>query len=208
MARVKGPLFSMSASGALGGAIVFGSWKGRPVVRELVIPANPKTAPQLSRRAMLKFLSQSWALIVAADKASWNSRAQSQAISPFNAYCQYNLDKWTQGLWPTTNTVPLTDVTATLGAQTLTGGVGQITISQAISTIGSMWGMAQLLSASTITTFDTTKVRVITQILGGASPFTSVITGLTPGTWWVRGYGFYISANTVGNVASASVVVT
>lgn len=46
MAKVTGPLYSMSASGKIGNALVFFGWKGISVVREWVIPANPKTALQ------------------------------------------------------------------------------------------------------------------------------------------------------------------
>ena len=37
---------SMDASGKFGGAIVFSKWKGRNVVRQLVIPSNPNSAGQ------------------------------------------------------------------------------------------------------------------------------------------------------------------
>lgn len=50
MAKVTGPLMSMEASGAFGGALVFGKWKGRPTVRQLVIPSNPKSANQTVAR--------------------------------------------------------------------------------------------------------------------------------------------------------------
>ena len=46
MAKVKGPLFSMEASGAYGGALVFAQRMGKPVVRKLVTPANPNAASQ------------------------------------------------------------------------------------------------------------------------------------------------------------------
>ena len=46
MAKVSGPLMSMDASGKFGGAIVFSIWKGRNVVRQLVVPANPNSAGQ------------------------------------------------------------------------------------------------------------------------------------------------------------------
>lgn len=42
MAKVKGPLMSMEASGAYGGTLVFGQRKGSSVVRQLVTPANPE----------------------------------------------------------------------------------------------------------------------------------------------------------------------
>lgn len=50
MAKVTGPLMSMDASGGFGGTLVFGKWKGRPTVRQLVIPANPKSANQTIAR--------------------------------------------------------------------------------------------------------------------------------------------------------------
>ena len=46
MAKVTGPLMSMSASGKLADAIVFFTWKGRNVVRQFLKPANPQTADQ------------------------------------------------------------------------------------------------------------------------------------------------------------------
>lgn len=50
MAKVSGPLFSVEASGAYAGVIVFGKWKGRPVARKLVIPSNPQSAGQEAAR--------------------------------------------------------------------------------------------------------------------------------------------------------------
>lgn len=50
MAKVSGPLMSMDASGAFGGALVFGKWKGRPTVRQLVTPSNPQSANQTISR--------------------------------------------------------------------------------------------------------------------------------------------------------------
>jgi len=54
MAKVTGALFSMSASGGFAGALVFGSWKGRPTVRQLVIPANPQSADQMTARNIIR----------------------------------------------------------------------------------------------------------------------------------------------------------
>lgn len=53
MAKVTGPLFSMSASGKLGDAMVFFPWKGLNVVRQWVIPANKMSAPQGNQRVTL-----------------------------------------------------------------------------------------------------------------------------------------------------------
>lgn len=53
MAKLKGPLFSLGASQQLGKALVYFSWKGLNVVREYVIPSNPKTAAQQKQRGYL-----------------------------------------------------------------------------------------------------------------------------------------------------------
>jgi len=53
MAKVTGPLMSMSASGKLADSIVFFGWKGVNVVRQWLKPANPQSAGQGDRRIML-----------------------------------------------------------------------------------------------------------------------------------------------------------
>lgn len=53
MAKLKAPLFSLGASGKLAGALVYFGWKGLDVVREYVIPSNPKTAAQTTQRGYL-----------------------------------------------------------------------------------------------------------------------------------------------------------
>jgi len=53
MAKVTGPLFSMSASGKLGDSMVFFPWKGINVVRQWVIPVNKMSATQGDQRLFL-----------------------------------------------------------------------------------------------------------------------------------------------------------
>lgn len=53
MAVLKAPLFSLGASQQLGKTLVFFGWKGLNVVREYVVPANPKTQLQKDQRERL-----------------------------------------------------------------------------------------------------------------------------------------------------------
>jgi len=53
MAKVTGPLYSMTASGKIADAMVFFSLKGRAVVRQWLIPANPKTESQGNTRLIM-----------------------------------------------------------------------------------------------------------------------------------------------------------
>ena len=64
MAKVKGALMSMEASGSYGSTLVFGRRLGSNVVRQLVKPSNPQTAGQMLARnrvrvfgALQKFVS-------------------------------------------------------------------------------------------------------------------------------------------------------
>lgn len=50
MAKLKAPLMSLGAAGQLGKALVFFGWKGLDLVREYVIPSNPKTTGQTTQR--------------------------------------------------------------------------------------------------------------------------------------------------------------
>ncbi|MBA7586442.1 hypothetical protein ES708_28440 [subsurface metagenome] len=51
MAKVKAPLFSLEARGALAKTVVYFPWKGLNAVREYVIPSNPKSPAQLAQRS-------------------------------------------------------------------------------------------------------------------------------------------------------------
>lgn len=54
MAKVTSPLMSLDASGAFGGALVFGKWKGRNTVRQLVTPSNPMSLTQVQARNKIR----------------------------------------------------------------------------------------------------------------------------------------------------------
>lgn len=53
MAKVTAPLFSLGASGKIGDAIVYFTWKGRNVVRQWLVPSNPQATDQGDRRIIL-----------------------------------------------------------------------------------------------------------------------------------------------------------
>jgi len=53
MAKLKGPLFSLGASGQIGKTLVYMNWKGLDTVREYVVPANPQTSGQVTQRGFL-----------------------------------------------------------------------------------------------------------------------------------------------------------
>lgn len=144
MARTVGPLMSLDASGSVANTITFSRWKGRSYVRQLVTPSNPKAPLQLSTRAMMRFLAQSWTPdLTPTQKATWDALAAGDAISPFNAFTRHNLQRWTQFQTPT-QSYPATD----LGTQSTfttaldaVGGVRQATITWTTNVLNDGWGI-------------------------------------------------------------------
>jgi len=90
MASLKGPLFSLSASGAIAKTLVYGSWKGVKTVRQHVDPANPQTAQQIAQRALITAAVSAWKnyFTGAEGRAAWNRWAlnDSRPMSGFNGF--------------------------------------------------------------------------------------------------------------------------
>jgi len=85
MATTKAPLFGLDASGSLAGSIVFSKWRGRTYVRRLSIPANPKSGLQVGMRASMRFITQAFSGLTAAQKAVWDTLAAVTNITQLNA---------------------------------------------------------------------------------------------------------------------------
>lgn len=106
MAKLKAPLFSLGASGKLGGALVFFPWKGLNVVREYVIPTNPDTVPQQTQRGYITTVvayihamqaaAQGPKQLDATDQSAYSLWASALGIvcTWFNMICKNFLDTW------------------------------------------------------------------------------------------------------------------
>ena len=90
MAKVTGPLFSLSASGQLAKTLVYMKWKGIQDVRKYVVPANPKSALQVIQRGYFHTTIDLWHSTAwnALDKVAWNLLAsvQDSILSGFNTF--------------------------------------------------------------------------------------------------------------------------
>ena len=156
MVKVNAPAMSLDASGSLAGALTFSKWKGRNYVRQLVRPSNPRSGGQVGVRAMFKFLSQIWAGLDAADKTSWEDRADDKVISPFNAFMGYNQFRWRNFLG-----FSFADPATAAGSQAVWGlgaavaGVRQISLSKAITTVndGAALGIHRALTTGLTVSF-------------------------------------------------------
>lgn len=89
MAIVRTPFVSFGASGKLAKTLVAFNWKGLDVMREYVIPTNPRTADQVTQRNLFTAMVFSWRnyFVNAAMRAAWNVLATilPDPMSGFNA---------------------------------------------------------------------------------------------------------------------------
>lgn len=78
MAKLKAPLMSLGASGAIAKSIVFFPWKGLNAAREYIVPANPKTVKQTTQRG---YLSDAVAAIHAAQADATNPLVSADVVA-------------------------------------------------------------------------------------------------------------------------------
>ena len=92
MAKLTAPLLSFGARGQLANTLVYFPWKGIPVVRSYVIPANPNSAGQQTQRGYLSDAVTLWHTLglTATDITAWNRYATTlpSPQSGFNAFCR------------------------------------------------------------------------------------------------------------------------
>lgn len=103
MAKLKAPLLSLAASGKLADTLVYFPWKGLDVVRQYVIPANPRTTPQTTQRGYItevvdkihEIQALALAPLIAIDVTAYALWASLLAtpMTWFNRACKMNLDQ-------------------------------------------------------------------------------------------------------------------
>lgn len=90
MVKLIGPAFSNDARGTLADLLSFAKTGNTNYVKLRTVPTDRKTPPQISVRAMMTWLSQQWAAISTANKATWTPATEHAALSNFNAYTRAN----------------------------------------------------------------------------------------------------------------------
>jgi len=208
MVKVNAPMLSLSASGQIGGAMVFSTWKGRPYVRSLVRPANPKSGGQVGVRSLFKFIAQNWAAIIAGSKATWEDRADQGVFSTFNAYMGYNQSRWRDFLAPSTlDPADTTDTAAVTGAITAVAGVRSATLTIPITTANDGWGV--LAFRSDTTAFSTAFDNLIgAGLIAATADVVIVDTPLDPGTYYYNFREFTLDGQLGAELGEESVVIT
>ena len=86
MARVQGPLFSLAASGTVGGLLTARMGKdGAQVIKKAVMTVPP-SASQLENRSRMNDALEGFKALSSADKIDWSAWAGSRNISTWVAY--------------------------------------------------------------------------------------------------------------------------
>jgi hypothetical protein len=184
MVKVAAPALSLEASGSIGKIMTFSKWKGRPYVRSLVRPSNPKTGGQTGVRSIFKFLAQAWATIGAVAQATWEDRADQKVVSTFNAFMSYNQSRFRDFLAPSTSDpAEATDTPAVTGAIAAVAGVRSATLTIPITTANDGWGVMAFRSTSTgfTTAFDN---LIGVGTIDGTDDVVIVDTPLDPGDYY------------------------
>lgn len=90
MAKVNAPLLSFGAGGTVAKTQVYSKWKGRPYVRQHVIPSNPNSADQQLTRNTFSWLNQVWKNAPSLLQDPWDLYAQGQVLTGRNAFVGQN----------------------------------------------------------------------------------------------------------------------
>jgi hypothetical protein len=91
MTKTALPALSLEAAGQIGHAMISSHWKGRPYQKRYVVPHDPKSQLQVARRARTKFLTNAWATLTAAQKASWETIRKGRELPLYCVFLAHNM---------------------------------------------------------------------------------------------------------------------
>ena len=100
MVKLKGPAVSTEAIGSIADVLSFQKGKRGTIAKKHAKPKQPRTGGQVSTRAAMKFLSQHWKTLNAAQMASWFNQAKQIQVANYHAYLAYNGTRYRHWLMP------------------------------------------------------------------------------------------------------------
>jgi hypothetical protein len=94
MATVRGPLFSIGATGSIANGLTFqGNTRGT-IAKRYARPRNPNTQAQRSIRVAVAWLAYHWRNMSPTDKQPWLELGEIDNVGGFAAFTRYNMDRW------------------------------------------------------------------------------------------------------------------
>jgi len=100
MARTQAGLLSLGTTGSFAGSMVFVQAKSGTVIRQHVIPSNPRSPAQTGTRSLMSWASKEWAQLTTLEQSTWANAVQKAGESPFNAFTRAAANLWKNGLFP------------------------------------------------------------------------------------------------------------
>ncbi len=184
MVKLKGPSISTEASGKLADALIFSTSKNRAYLKRHAAPANPRTGPQTSARAAIKFLSQAWKQLSPTEQATWAKLALPSEVAPYHAFIGQNAARWTTFRAPS-KAYPAPEIPPPPIAPILflTGGVGMISLRIGQRTPNNTWGAIAFRARGPLADFPHSTCVLWTPLQPVAINDT-IDTPLEPGAYW------------------------
>ena len=202
MAKVSAPLLSFSAGGSIAKTQVYAKWKGRPYVRQHVIPSNPNTADQQLTRNTFTWLNNVWKNGPTLLQAPWDLYAQGQVLTGRNAFVGQN----TRALRSETD---LADMILSPGAKggiiaagmVATGGALSISVALTAPALPTGWTITQGVAVAIRDQDPQTEVLyAVASGFDATDPYAINLTGLAAGREYLCG-GWFEYAKPDGSVA-------
>lgn len=202
MAKVSAPLLSFSAGGSIAKTQVYAKWKGRPYVRQHVIPSNPNTADQQLTRNTFTWLNNVWKNGPTLLQAPWDLYAQGQVLTGRNAFVGQN----TRALRSETD---LADMILSPGAKggiiaagmVATGGALSISVALTAPALPTGWTITQGVAVAIRDQDPQTEVLyAVASGFDATDPYAINLTGLAAATDYLCG-GWFEYAKPDGSVA-------
>lgn len=192
MARVTGPLLSIGASGSIAKTQVYSKWKGRPYVRQHVVPANPRSTDQTITRNVFSFLNSVWKVSPAEFQEAWTAFASGKVLTNRNAFLQQNLP-------PLRGAASLVGMVMSPGAKgglagsfSTVAGVGTLTVTAVPpATLPAGWTVLEAIFAIIAEQSPESGTDYVIQAATDVSdPYSHAFTGLGSATHWAVGAWF------------------
>ncbi len=151
MVKLKGPCVSDEASGKLAQALIFSTAKKRAYVKQHADPTQPRTGPQRTVRASMKWLSQQWSNVSTADRDTWLEIAHDHQVAPYHAFIKYNQARWAT-FRTATKVYPAAETSTTPKAPFTSGAIGikMATINLPTQIPPPLWGYALMRNTAPI----------------------------------------------------------
>lgn len=158
---------------------VFAVWKGRPYIRQRVIPANPQTAAQTAVRESLARCVDLWQSIENQLKEIWNTYATGYRMSGFNKFMSQNrADEQVPSLLQVGVPNPDIDPAATFTPSTGAGAAGDIDCVWTGGTVGANYYAYILCRKATLDDF-TIEENDTVLFSAGAVTLSGLVAGAT-----------------------------